>query len=296
MGGAILIVGASGLVGRRLAAHLGPRAQGTAFRGVASGLHTLDIRDEAAVQRRVEALAPSVIVHTAAWTDVDGCELDPDRSRAVNVDGTRHVARAAARIGARYILFSTDYVFGGEAGPHRVDEEPAPMNVYGRHKLEGERLALELVGDAVVVRGCNVFGYQPGGRNYVLGVVGRALAGEPVRAAMDQWGCPTLAEDLCAVVERLVDRDVRGVLHAAGPDYVTREDWARRALTIFGLDPAIVEPLRAADLAQKAPRPSRGGLDATDTQSLLDIRFTPLDRALEHVAEQWRAAGEGAQA
>ena len=118
----VLVVGASGLVGRRLMRRLGDAACGTYSTHAAPELVHLDVTDAAEARYVVERAQPRVVIDCAAWTHVDGCEKDPARSYAVNVEGVRNLAVAAAAAGARFIFYSTDYVFGGDTGPHRLDE------------------------------------------------------------------------------------------------------------------------------------------------------------------------------
>lgn len=282
----VLVVGASGLVGRVLSERFGARAAATHLDTAVPGGHRLDVRDAAAVERVLDTVAPRVVVHAAAYTDVNGCETDPERSHQTNVGGALNVARAAACRGCRVLFFSTDYVFAGVGGPHAPDAPVAPMNVYGRHKLEAERAVLETCGDAVVVRGCNIYGYQPGGKNFAMAVYELGRSGRTMRVPSDQYGCPTLAADFADAVERLAAGDRTGVVHVAGPDYVSRPEWATRAAAAFGLDPAFIEAVPTSELGQAAPRPLEAGLQAADTERELGLRFSTLDQGLTTMAKK----------
>lgn len=284
----ILIVGASGLVGSRLMARFGGAAAGTYCSNMKPGLLALDITDEASCRALLGELRPRVVIHAAALTHVDLCEREPQRSRVINVEGTRNVAAAAAEHGARYVYFSTDYVFGSDAGPHLLSETPNPLNVYGRHKLDAERVAAATVEDHVIVRACNLYGYDPDGMNFVIAVWRNLTRGERVRVPVDQFGSPTLAEDLCEAVARLVSGEVRGVVHLAGPDYLNRLELARRAARAFGLDTRGIEGVPTAALGQVAVRPLAGGLDARASCERVGCRFRGLDDGLAFVAARLR--------
>lgn len=263
-----LIIGASGLVGGALR-QVFPHAIGTYFRSPASGLRPLDITDTAAVNALVAEVAPELILLPAAQPNVDRCETESAESERVNVEGTRHVAEAAARHHARLVYFSTDYVFDGQAGPYAPDATPAPINVYGRHKLAAERVVRETVADHLIVRACGVYGYQAAGKNFVMALARLAAAGERMRVPSDQWGTPTLTENLAAAVHELALSDHRGIVHPVGPDYLTRIDFARLAAGVFGYDPGFLQPVTTPELKQPAARPLRGGLDNRSTQALL---------------------------
>jgi len=279
----VLVIGASGLVGTALMRRLGARACGTYRQNGAPGLVPLDVCDAPAVRDLVAQTRPRAVVHCAAWTHVDGCEEDPERSHAINVDGVGNVARAAAAIDARMIFISSDYVFG-DGGPHAISEQPAPLNVYGRHKLEAERVVATTVRDRVVVRSCNVYGYQPGGKNFVMAVLEYARASRKLRAPSDQWGNPTLADDLAAAIGALTQSELRGVLHLAGPDYVDRPAWARRAAEAFGFVNVEIDLVSTAELGQPARRPLRAGLESREFYARVGVEFRGLTEGLAAVA------------
>lgn len=263
-----LIVGASGLVGRALR-RVFPDAIGTYFRNPAPDLMPLDITDTGAVDGLITRLRPSLVLLPAAQPNVDRCETEPAESTRINVDGTRHVATASARIGARLVYFSTDYVFDGEAGPYAPDAPTAPIQTYGRHKLAAEQLIRATAPDHLIARICGVYGYQPDGKNFVMALARLAAAGQRMRVPDDQWGTPTLAENLADAIRELALSDVRGVVHPVGPDCMTRIDFARLAADVFGYAPDFLDPVSTPELRQAAARPLRGGVDNRSTQALL---------------------------
>jgi dTDP-4-dehydrorhamnose reductase len=278
-------------MGRRLLEHYRGDALGTYRRTQLDGLIELDVTDAAAVGRLFERLLPAVVIQTAALTDVDRCEREPEASRAINVAGTANVAAAAAAVGARLLFFSTDYVFGGERGPHGDKEPVAPLNVYGRHKLEAERIVASRVANHVIVRACNLYGYQPYGKNFVLSVFEAGRAGRVIRVPSDQWGSPTLAEDLATATRRIAESVLTGVVHLAGPDYLDRLSLARRAAEAFGLAATGIVGMPTAELGQAAPRPLKGGLEASPGVLGLGIRMRTLQAGLALMSGQLRAAG-----
>jgi dTDP-4-dehydrorhamnose reductase len=263
-----LIIGASGLVGGALRAEF-PDSVGTYFRSAGDDLLPLDIADAGAVDALIGRLAPDLVLLPAAQPNVDRCETDPAESERVNVAGTRNVAEAAARAGARLVFFSTDYVFDGQAGPYPPDAPTSPIQVYGRHKLAAETIVRTTVADHLIVRACGVYGYQAAGKNFVMALVRLAAAGERMRVPSDQWGTPTLADNLAAAVRELALAGHRGIVHPVGPDYLTRIDFARVAAEVFGCEPSFLDPVSTPELEQPAARPLRGGVDNRSTQALL---------------------------
>ncbi len=285
-----LIIGASGLVGGALHAVF-PDAVGTYLTNPRADLVPLDVADAGAVDALVDRVAPELILLPAAQPNVDRCELEPAESERINVAGTRHVAAAAARTRARFIYFSTDYVFDGRDGPYPPDAAPHPINVYGRHKLAAETLVREIVADHLVVRACGVYGYQPAGKNFVMALARLAKAGEPMRVPSDQWGTPTLADNLAAAVRELALGRHRGIVHPVGPDYLSRIAFARLAAKVFGYDDGFLRPVATLDLHQPAARPLRGGVDNRTTQALLrTTRLVGAREGLELMRRRMEAA------
>jgi dTDP-4-dehydrorhamnose reductase len=249
----ILVTGAEGQLGRELA---------ESFPGhdvFAAGRDRLDVEDRASVLAAVEGLRPDAVVHAAAWTDVDGCEADPDRALRVNALGTRHVAEAARRVGAHLCFVSTDYVFGGVPGrPYHEWDEPGPVSAYGRSKLGGEG---EVDPGSSVVRTSWLCGRH--GRNFVKTMLRLAPERDEITVVDDQRGCPTFAEDLAGMIARLVLERLPGTFHVTNQGQATWCQLARETLALAGMDPARIRPIATAELdpPRLAPRPAWSVLD-----------------------------------
>jgi dTDP-4-dehydrorhamnose reductase len=265
----VLIVGASGFIGNALHRAFGDQSVGTYCNHPAEGLLPLDVRDAGAVGRLVSDVRPQLVVHPAALPHVDWCEDHEHESYDVNVAGTRNVAAAARAAGARFMYFSTDYVFDGRDGPYREDAVPNPLNVYGRHKLEAEGLIAGTLEDHLIVRICGVYGFEPAGKNFVMALLGRSRRGEAMQVPSDQWNNPTYVDNLVAAVQELAGSAQRGILHVVGPEYLDRISFARLACVVLGIDPRFLRARTTAELGQRAPRPLRGGLDSATARALL---------------------------
>jgi dTDP-4-dehydrorhamnose reductase len=253
----VLITGAGGQLGREL--QIAFADAGREDDVVACDRAVLDVTDRDRVLQVVGHVRPEAVVHAAAWTDVDGCQLQPERALAVNALGTRHVAEAARLVGARVVYISTDYVFDGAADrPYHEWDQPNPLSVYGLSKLGGER---ELGPDDTVVRTSWLCGEH--GRNFVKTVLRRALAGETLRVVDDQRGCPTFAPDLAGMVRRLVIGRLPGVFHVTNQGATTWYDLAAEIVKAAGLASDCVEPIATAELdpPRAAPRPANSVLD-----------------------------------
>ena len=275
----ILVTGAGGQVGTELlAAFPGHDVVGFDHGG-------LDVGDRDAVHAAVTAEAPDAIVHAAAWTAVDACEGDPDRALQINALGTRFVVEAARQVDARVCYLSTDYVFDGtKVEPYDEWDPTAPQSVYGHSKRGGE---LELGPEDTVVRTSWVCGRF--GANMVGTILRLAAQPGPLRFVDDQRGHPTFADDLAAMIARLVTERRQGLFHVTNQGAVSWYEFARSVLAAAGDDPARVAPIATTDLdpPRPAPRPANSVLDNAALRlsgiPLLDHHEVPLQRLVDHL-------------
>ncbi len=222
----------------------------------------LDIRDAEAVRAAVHAFAPDVVLHTAAYTDVDGAEADPATAEAVNVDGTRNLVAALRGTHTSLVYFSSDYVFDGSKGrPYVESDAPRPLGVYGRTKLAGEAEVLTWV-HGTVIRTSWLFSET--GRNFVRSILAagreKAAAGDPLRVVDDQVGSPTYAGHLAAAVDEALRSGLApGVYHMAGSGYCSWCELAREVVQLAGIA-VDVEPISTAEVGRPAPRPAFSAL------------------------------------
>jgi dTDP-4-dehydrorhamnose reductase len=257
----LLVTGASGM----LASDVLRAGERAGYELTALSHEQLDIADAAAVTSAVERADPDAVVNCAAWTDVDGAETHREQARAVNADGARNVAVAAAAAGAKLVHLSTDYVFAGDA-PHDaagaprpyVESDPTgPRSAYGETKRAGELLVLAASPRHAVVRSSWLFGV--GGDNFVATML--RLAGEraAVQVVTDQVGSPTWTGHLAPALLGLIEREIAGPVHLAGTGPVSWNGFAREIFRQAEVA-CRVEPATTSQLARPAPRPSWSAL------------------------------------
>jgi dTDP-4-dehydrorhamnose reductase len=281
----VLVTGAAGQVGSRVAEHLPhhdvvtvPRAQ-------------LDLTDRDAVEQVIGELAPDVIVNTAAMTNVDACERDPEGAFAVNALAVRWLAIAAARNGAHVVHVSTDYVFDGAASsPYDEWAAVHPLSEYGRSKLAGER-ELEAHADSwAVVRTSWVFGARGG--DLVSWAFDTYDRGELDGVLADQVSVPTYAPDLAALLGRFAVERRQGLFHAtSGSEATTRHELITVALRARGVDADRVVPIATADFPRPAARPPYSALD---NRALRLAGYPPLRAWRDAVTEYAKLWDDGA--
>ena len=272
----VLITGAGGMVGRSLAEHcqtLGDEVFALDHSG-------LDLTDESAARETFGRLQPEAVINCAAWTDVDGCELDPQRAFLVNSQGVEILATASRLAGASFVTISTDYVFDGRRDGHFYTQrdDPHPLSAYGAAKLEGERRAQAAYARTSVVRSGWIF--ARGGKNFLAAAPGRLLRGERLRAISDGWGTPTYAPDLAARLRELAGLDLPGIYHVVNSgEGASFESFVRAAAEAMGVRDAVIEGVSADSLTRPAPRPRNSRLRCLISEA---IGLAPL--------RDWRAA------
>jgi dTDP-4-dehydrorhamnose reductase len=288
----LCITGGNGLLGNKLLAAAGkhyriftidlqPRAVSDHYD------HTYlqgDITDKDQITELIAATRVDCVIHTAAFTDVDGCERDPDKAWLVNVKGTQNVVSACRKIGAKLIHLSTDFVFNGDHGPYDEEAEPDPINVYGKTKLDSEKIIQSDLNNWVIARTMILFGYAPGvGHNFVTWLVQSLDQGEKVNIVNDQFGTPTLADDLAQALLALLDEDAQGVYNTAGPELVQRHEFAQLIAHSFGFDESLIDETDSVRFKQDARRPLRSGLKMDKFMRKARFSFSTLRSGLEKI-------------
>ncbi|WP_043768057.1 dTDP-4-dehydrorhamnose reductase [Algiphilus aromaticivorans] len=289
----LLITGAGGQLGRTLQRQAAPH-----FEVTATTREQLDIGDAEAVQAVFRATRPALVINAAAYTAVDRAESEPELAQRVNADGAAHMAREAARTGARLLHVSTDFVFDGQAcAPYPPDASTRPLGVYGRSKRDGEQAVMQHAPEqATILRTAWVYG--PGGHNFVRTML-RLLAEKPALSVVsDQIGTPTHTEGLAAALLALggIDASRGCILHWTDSGVASWYDLAMATRTLAARrwpkrPLAEITPIPTRDWPTPAHRPPYSVLDTAATRELVG---TPphwqvrLERALLHdAAEEW---------
>ncbi len=258
------VIGGSGQIGSwllRFLADRGHSAVGTYASVPFPGLEPLDAADLEASADWVKAQRPDVVFYPAGFTWVDGCEKDPGRAYAANLEQPLNVARAAASVGAHFVYFSTDYVFDGVSGPYTEESPTNPLSVYGRAKRDAEdALRSELHLNQLTIRTSWVFGPERQGKNFAYQLVNTLKAGKPLVCPSDQISSPSYGPDVALNALLLAEERQGGLIHLVGPEVIDRVHFARAIAEAFGLDPDLIEGKPTSELGQGAPRPLTGGL------------------------------------
>jgi dTDP-4-dehydrorhamnose reductase len=221
----------------------------------------------------------------AAVTDVDACERDRAKSRAVNVDGTREFLAATRDIGAIPVFFSSDYVFDGSRDGYAEADSPCPTTEYGRQKLETERWIREHFGRHLIFRTSKLMSMDLSPRSILADAAARLRKGEPFACPEDQWITPVYIEDVARSVEVALKRGLSGTFHLATRELVTRLEVVKRVALEIGSDPSLARPCRVADLKTLVPRACHNSLDSQAFERAADFKFRELADGLEFLRE-----------
>jgi dTDP-4-dehydrorhamnose reductase len=256
----VVIFGGSGLLGQALMREW----SGDAVTGL--GSQNADIRDAKRVQQVVRETNPEWIVLSAAYTDVDGCERNPELAYAVNRDGALNVAAAAKEVGARLLFLSSDYVFDGKkTTAYETGDARNPQSVYGRSKAEAEIKLLELMPDCCIVRTSWLFGM--GGKCFPDTILKLAASRRALDVVDDQRGSPTYAVDLARTIIQLCRQNAGGIAHATNAGDCSWFEFAQEIVQSAALT-LLVRPVSSAQMARPAPRPAYSVLSPASLRAL----------------------------
>lgn len=281
----IVVTGANGLLGQSILRQLASKsfdviATGRGEDRTGEGLkdkyvyEAVDITDGPAIQKFILDQQPDIILHAAAMTQVDQCELDKQECYNVNVTATRFIIDAAKEINARFIFVSTDFVFDGSSGPYSEEDEPAPVNYYGGTKLVAEKAVMESGLDWAIARTILVYGDSPAtGRTNIIGFIKKNLeANKPIKMVTDQVRTPTFVDDLAAGIILIIEKHGKGIYHLSGEDEMTPYEVAIEAAKHFGLNQELISRSTSEEIKQPALRPSKTGFNIAKAKKELGFK------------------------
>lgn len=253
----ILITGARGMLGSDLSRIIGSKAKHQVVETditESSESFQLDITHEEKVHDFITRAEPEVVINTAGYTDVDGCEKNKELAFSVNAEGVRNLALTCQKSGAFLVHLSTDYVFDGSRGtPYCEDDLPNPLNIYGRSKLQGEIYLRQILGHYLLIRTQWLYGKK--GKNFVETILNQAQSKKELRVVNDQWGSPTFTRDLSQAISELIERGAGGIYHIVNEGYCNWFEFAQKILELSG-NQATLTPISSTGLNRPAPRPS----------------------------------------
>ena len=281
----ILITGSNGLLGQKLVKLLSNQpkvellatSKGPNRISDPSGYsyQELDITNEAQINHLFDAFKPEVVINTAAMTNVDACESNKELCWDLNVNAVKYQLKASEKHQSHFIHLSTDFVFDGEHGPYKEDDQLNPLSYYGLSKFEAEKLVQESSTPWSIARTIIVYGVveDMSRSNIVLWAKGALEKGNPLTIVDDQFRSPTLAEDLAMACWLIAQQKATGIYHISGKDIMSIIELVHRVADYYGLDKSVISPIKSSSLNQAAKRPPKTGFILD--KAINDLGYNP---------------------
>ena len=248
----------------------------------------LDVADKAQVDKVMAEMRPDVVIHTAAMTQVDQCEIEPEACWLQNVTAVKHVANACAETGSSLIYLSSDFIFDGTHGPLDELATPNPISRYGKSKLAGEEIVMKSEINWAILRTVLVYGItrNMSRSNIVLWVKKSLEEKKSINVVNDQWRTPTLADDLAMGCMLAAKNKAKGIYHVSGEEMMTPYRIAMRTADFFGLDKTLIQETDSTRFIQPAKRPPRTGFIIDKAKRDLGYRPHTFEQGLGVIKSQ----------
>ena len=279
----ILIIGSNGMLGQSLTTHFMFKKDVELFCASFEdksfydeiSYAKVDISSSKEVKSLIKNFCPDVIINSAAYTNVDGCESEKELSWAINVTGVENIAKYGATCDAHLIHISSDYIFDGKDGPYVETEIPNPISHYGKEKLAAENVILSSRVKNTIVRTNVLYGATQFGRpDFVKWVFDSLSEKKNIRIVKDQINNPTYIDDLSSAISKIIEFDKEGIYNVGGLELLSRLDFTFKIADYFKLDKSLITPIVTSDLNQPAPRPLNSGL--VNLKAETELNYHPL--------------------
>ena len=294
----ILITGSNGLLGQKLV-YLLKTKQGIECIATARGenrikdkkgyvFESIDLTNVNEVVEVINKHKPDCIIHTAAMTNVDECELNPDQCKLNNVRSTNNIVNSCKEFAPHMIYISTDFVFDGTSGPYSEEDQPNPLSIYANSKLEAEKIIENSGLPFSILRTMIVYVITDDIQrsNIILWTKNSLEEGKDIRVINDQFRGPTLAEDLANACYEAAIRKATGLFHVSGREVISIIDIAYKVADFFGLDKKYIHAVSTAELNQPAKRPLKTGFIISKAERELGFNPHSIDEGIAIVNEQ----------
>ncbi|CAN5449412.1 dTDP-4-dehydrorhamnose reductase [soil metagenome] len=278
----VFVTGSNGLLGQAVTTMIAREtnceliltsAEEKSFLDSGQKYEQLDITAKEDVKRLIAFYEPNVIVNCAAFTNVDACENERELSWRINVDGVKNLIIACRKENCRLIHISTDYIFDGKNGPYTEESTPNPISFYGRSKLAAENAITTSTINFTILRTMVLYGIGINVKpNFALWMINMLKKNEPIRIVDDMIGNSTMVDDLAHSVLRSIDKNLKGIFNIAGPDIISRYDFAMILCDVFKFDKKLVTKIKTQDLQQAAARPLNSGLTTLKAETQMGFK------------------------
>lgn len=286
-----LVTGSTGLIGRQIIRDLEERNHDVYscynVETPESGIAThLDLTKRENIINVVQDIRPDVIIHLAAMTDVELCEIQRDLAVLINTKSTEVLAKESAKQDAFFVYMSTDYVFDGKDGMKTEKDSPNPLSFYGKSKLDGENMLNNLLSSHVIIRTSTPFGFHPKKKSFPVWVKENLELKKEIPVLIDQYTSPTFVPNLSKMLIEVVTKQMTGIIHLAGATRISRYKLAEIVADKLGFDKTLLKPTKIAEMKWNAPRPQDSSLDVSMANEILDNKPQKIEQSLEFFINQ----------
>ena len=283
----ILITGAFGQLGSAFSRHLSEDFDiirtGRSIPHGKNGI-ILDVLNQIYFKEVIQATEPDLVINLAAMTQVDGCELNPNLAKEINITGVQHLCDS---FDGKIIHLSTDYVFDGENGPYSEDDPVCPLSVYGETKLESERILLNHNPNHLVIRGNVIYDDSETTKaSFLNWVVNSLKEKQEIQVVNDQVNNPTWTKSMADIIALCIEKDLSGIVHWGDADHLNRYDFAIKIAEKYVLDSKLIKAITTEELNQAAPRPLKSGLKSDKLVQALNVVPPSIDECLNAILER----------
>ena len=287
----ILVTGSSGLIGRQIVKDLVGENHNvySCYNKIKPefGIPTqLDLSKEDKIIDIFHTIKPDVIIHLAAMTDVEKCEIQREQSVLIKTNSTKILAKESKKLNAFFVYVSTDYVFDGEEGLRNEDDILNPLNFYGKSKLDGEIAVKKFTSKYAIIRTSTPFGLHPTKKSFPLWVKENLESKKEISVLIDQFTSPTYVPNLSKMIIEIAKKQIVGIIHLTGATKISRYEFAKMIAKKLNLDKTLLKPIKIQDMKWNANRPKDSSLDVSKAKKILDNKPEEIEHSLEKFISQ----------
>jgi len=286
-----LVTGSAGLIGNRIVSDLEKSGEIVyscynnmkPVYGIPNKLNLLNLDD---VHKIFKKFQPDVIIHCAALTDVEKCEVDPELANSINVKATEIITKEAEKLDSYLMYISTDYVFDGKKGFYKETDLTNPLNQYGKTKLIGEKIIENKISKWSIIRTSTPFDVHSYKKTFPVWVFENLKNNKKINILEDQFTSPTYVPNLSKMILEIITRNLEGLFHLSCSNKISRFKFAKMIATKLNLDLSLLNPVSINDMPWKAMRPLDSSLDTSKINTILNTKSLTIEKSLDDYASQ----------
>lgn len=295
----ILVTGANGLLGQALYRELNEKKHALYFTSKNHNVnkminyYSMDILKKQQLEELVNNIKPNIIIHCAAFTNVDLCETNKQLAFELNYKSTETLIHYCNINKCKLVFISTDYIFDGQKGQYSENFNTNPIGYYGYTKQLCEKLMVDNLNDYLIARTSVIYGYARNTRdNFVTWVIKSLLANKPLDIVKGQYGNPTYNIDLARMIIKLIEKKSAGIFNTSGLNWINRYEFALKIADIFKLNKNLLHPIESKSIIQKAKRPEYGGFVLDKIIKTINYLPMTIEEGLKDMKQRYKKVGD----